>query len=765
MNADTIKTCPKCHVPIPPEAPQGLCPKCLLVTASTATEAGQRPDSNPPPSREAVAAVFPQLEILELIGKGGMGVVFKARQPRLDRLVALKLLPQNPGADPAFAERFNREARVLARLSHPNIVAVHDFGQAGPFFYLLMEFVDGVNLRQAMRAGRFTPPQALALVPKICDALQYAHEEGVLHRDIKPENLLLDMRGRLKIADFGIAKLLGDAKDITLTASGSTIGTPHYMAPEQLERPHDVDQRADIYSLGVVFYEMLTGELPIGRFAPPSEKAPMDPRVDQVVLRTLEKERERRFQSAGDVKTQVEQITASPAPERPGTEGPGSLGSGGPGPPLASSPTAPVGSSSPATVGWSIRAIAGAALVGLSLLEFALVLVSRGHIGPSEFVVLSMFIGFPAVTGSILSWRALRDLRARQDQRRGGRLALLSAVAWPLLVADLVILLVPLLLVESFQWQVLRARSHSLTAFVAAVLSLAVLAFDVLVIRRVLRRWNGERELPHVELKARLSGFSRLTLWVSGFAFAVLALLLVVSRAHMSRLEESVALTVANEPGAPPGFEVSPGGTPGNDNHIYRSALTVPPGYALTIAAVLCSNQLVLKTLPSNTVASVMAPEGPPVQANLSWRLLGNTTFADGAPLQFSLALLQGQDRAAKSFHLVPPEPVAVDWVAEPPQLWPPQNGHTRFLLVKGSASNLGADAQPPAEWSVGVELRLDPIPATLLDALKDPVIHLGSNWVSAFENGLTPSTVTLSPTAEDPASLAMPPEKPSEER
>jgi len=124
-----------------------------------------------------------------------------------------------------------------------------------------------------MRAGRFTPAQALALVPKICDALQYAHEEGILHRDIKPENLLLDTRGRLKIADFGIAKLLGGAKDITLTASGARIGTPHYMAPEQLERPQDVDQRADIYSLGVVFYEMLTGELPIGRFAPPSEKA------------------------------------------------------------------------------------------------------------------------------------------------------------------------------------------------------------------------------------------------------------------------------------------------------------------------------------------------------------------------------------------------------------------------------------------------------------------------------------------------------------
>src|SRR5207248_816519 len=150
-------------------------------------------------------------------------------------------------------------------------------------------------------------------VPKICDALQYAHEEGILHRDIKPENLPLDTRGRMKIADFGIAKLVGEARDITLTARGAASGTPHYMATEQLERQQDVDQRADVYSLGVVFYEMLTGELPIGRFAPPSEKASMDPRVDEVVMRTLEKERERRFQSAGDVKTQVENITANPA--------------------------------------------------------------------------------------------------------------------------------------------------------------------------------------------------------------------------------------------------------------------------------------------------------------------------------------------------------------------------------------------------------------------------------------------------------------------
>ena len=314
---DTIAStrCPKCGGPIPAEASQGICPRCALAAVATPTEAGQPPGERPPPpSPDAVAAAFPQFEILELVGAGGMGAVFKARQPKLDRFVALKLLSRPLAGDGTFAERFHREARVLARLNHPGIVSVYDYGEAGGFFYLLMEFVDGVNLRQAMQAGRFTPAQALALVPRICEALQFAHDEGILHRDIKPENILLDTRGRVKIADFGIAKLIGDkAKDATLTGSGLAVGTPHYMAPEQLEHPQDVDQRADIYSLGVVFYEMLTGELPIGRFAPPSQKTPMDPRVDEVVLRALEKERERRQHNATEVRTEVEQITATPA--------------------------------------------------------------------------------------------------------------------------------------------------------------------------------------------------------------------------------------------------------------------------------------------------------------------------------------------------------------------------------------------------------------------------------------------------------------------
>jgi predicted Ser/Thr protein kinase len=265
----------------------------------------------PPPVAE-IAKLFPQLEVLEFIGKGGMGAVYKARQPSLDRLVALKILPPAAASDPGFAERFNREARALARLNHPNIVAVHDFGRAGTLHYLVMEYVDGGNLRQIERTGRLAPEQALVIVPQICEALQFAHNEGIVHRDIKPENILLDKKGRVKITDFGIAKMLGlTSEEAPLTGAGDVVGTPHYMAPEQIEKPRSVDHRADIYSLGVVFYEMLTGELPLGKFAPPSRKVQVDVRLDEVVLQALEKEPSLRYQQASQVKTALETIAKS----------------------------------------------------------------------------------------------------------------------------------------------------------------------------------------------------------------------------------------------------------------------------------------------------------------------------------------------------------------------------------------------------------------------------------------------------------------------
>lgn len=312
--------CPSCHATIPTNAPGGFCPSCLLRDAEDPTTY-----DNNAPSLEKIAAAFPQLEILELIGQGGMGFVYKVRQSSLDRIVALKILSPELGRDPAFAERFAREARTLGKLHHPNIVMIFEHGEKDGYYYLIMEYVDGVNLRQAMRAGRFTPEQALAIVPGICDALQTAHEQCIWHRDIKPENILLDREGRVKIADFGIARIIGDPqRDFTLTRTGNALGSISYMAPEQHEKPHEVDHRADIYSLGVVIYEMLTGELPLGRFPAPSQKAAVDSRIDDIVFRTLEKERELRQQSATEVKTDMNRAIQPGAAHKARTEKPAS---------------------------------------------------------------------------------------------------------------------------------------------------------------------------------------------------------------------------------------------------------------------------------------------------------------------------------------------------------------------------------------------------------------------------------------------------------
>ena len=304
-----------------------LCPACLMkegigshIDSQMATEPSSgRRKLGEAPSVDEIQNCFPNLEVTEILGQGGMGVVYKARQPQLDRFVALKILPDEAEKDPAFAERFSREAKALAKLSHPNIVSVYDFGRAEGHFYLMMEFVDGMNLRQLEHSKKLSPQEALAITPKICDALQYAHEEGVVHRDIKPGNILIDRKGRVKIADFGLAKMLGqESKDLSLTGEHAVMGTPHYMAPEQMNSSKAVDHRADIYSLGVVIYEMLTGELPVGRFAAPSKKVDIDVRLDEIVMKALESDPELRYQRIDDVKSQLDSISYQIAHLPPG---------------------------------------------------------------------------------------------------------------------------------------------------------------------------------------------------------------------------------------------------------------------------------------------------------------------------------------------------------------------------------------------------------------------------------------------------------------
>ncbi|MDR1280428.1 MAG: DUF4019 domain-containing protein [Opitutaceae bacterium] len=330
-DSGSARNCPQCGRPVPPGAALGLCPACLLAAGLPTQPHNPAP---PPPAPSDIAAEFPQLDILALLGRGGMGAVYKARQRDLDRIVALKILRPGLDADPTFADRFRHEARALAQLNHPGIVTLYETGRTpGGLYFILMEFVDGLTLRQLLdtRAGPLPAREALEIVPQICDALQYAHDRGVVHRDIKPENILLDRQGHVKVADFGLARIAvprgagippaspqpestSPSPDAGLpTRPGKIMGTPAYMAPEQTAASGEVDHRADIYALGVVLYQMLTGELPPSArpLAPPSKKVHIDVRLDEIVLRALEQNPARRYEQASELKTQVETVTRS----------------------------------------------------------------------------------------------------------------------------------------------------------------------------------------------------------------------------------------------------------------------------------------------------------------------------------------------------------------------------------------------------------------------------------------------------------------------
>lgn len=314
-------TCPNCHAELPADSPRGLCPACLLQAGLPEyAETNVTPPGAGfvPPDVGSLSQQLDQLEVLELIGCGGMGAVYKARQVKLDRLVALKVLRPESAEDASFAQRFEREARTLARLSHPNIIGVHDFGElvlSGPtgrerrLFYFVMEYVDGRDLRRLMD-DQPERDDVLAVAAQICDALQYAHEQGVVHRDIKPENILVTDSGVVKIADFGLAKLTAqEAADYSLTGTHQVMGTPRYMAPEQMVGSREVDHRADLYSLGVLLYEMLTGEVPLGRFEAPSRRnSDVDARFDEVVLRAMDRDPARRQQSAAVLRQELLQL-------------------------------------------------------------------------------------------------------------------------------------------------------------------------------------------------------------------------------------------------------------------------------------------------------------------------------------------------------------------------------------------------------------------------------------------------------------------------
>jgi len=263
-----------------------------------------------PPTPEELARLLPQYQIEGMLGRGGMGAVYKGRQERLERTVAIKILPVELTADPQFVTRFEREARTLARLHHPGIVMVHDFGQTPDgHLYFVMEFIEGTDLRQVLQGPGLEPEQALEITVQICEALQAAHRQGVVHRDIKPANILITKEGRVKLADFGLARQ-GDSEQLTCT--NEVVGTPDYMAPEQhAGGDRQADHRADIFALGVTLYEMLTGQVPRGAFVPPSQKVKVDVRIDEVVLKALQEEPARRYQQVGEMEGDVNRIRTS----------------------------------------------------------------------------------------------------------------------------------------------------------------------------------------------------------------------------------------------------------------------------------------------------------------------------------------------------------------------------------------------------------------------------------------------------------------------
>ncbi|QSQ20059.1 serine/threonine protein kinase [Pyxidicoccus parkwayensis] len=239
----------------------------------------------------------------KLVGSGGMGEVHKATQLSLGRTVAVKLLNPELAKDPSFIARFQKEAAALAALSHPHIVSIVDKGKNDTTYYLVMEFVDGPSLRELIRTPDLDPMVALRRMLEICRAIEYAHGRGVIHRDLKPENILLDQQagGIAKVSDFGLASFLADASPSSryaLTSTHVSMGTLSYMAPEQRVDAKNADARADIFSLGVILYEWLTGEVPLGTFDPPSRrKQGIDPRLDAIVTRCLKPDPDDRYPS------------------------------------------------------------------------------------------------------------------------------------------------------------------------------------------------------------------------------------------------------------------------------------------------------------------------------------------------------------------------------------------------------------------------------------------------------------------------------------
>jgi serine/threonine-protein kinase len=263
-------TCQQCGGALTRRAAEGLCPRCLMESAvllAVSSEAASvdqgahapKPDvAHPPP---ALSGRFGNYELIARIAAGGMGVVYKARQLGLERVVAIKVLPFGTFTRDEFIRRFQLEAGAAARLRHPNIVTIYEVGRADGFPFFSMEYVEGATLADLVRGGPLEPGRAVRLVRAVAEAIHYAHQQGILHRDLKPSNVLVDALDQPRITDFGLARNLAD--DSELTVSGQALGSPNFMPPEQAEGRHkEMTPRSDVYALGAMLYYLLTGRPP-----------------------------------------------------------------------------------------------------------------------------------------------------------------------------------------------------------------------------------------------------------------------------------------------------------------------------------------------------------------------------------------------------------------------------------------------------------------------------------------------------------------------
>ncbi|MGK0188042.1 MAG: hypothetical protein ACI9R3_003834 [Verrucomicrobiales bacterium] len=289
---------------------EGMCPRCLLSDAwaddsSSGGAGGGKDDiANADYSLEYLRPLFPNLEIKELIERGGMGAVYLVRQKGLNRLACLKVLSPSLANDPEFVERFRLEAEAIGQLNHPHIVTVFDASKVEDVLYILMEYVEGSNLKQYSQDHALSSDEVIGLLQQVASGLAVAHDRKIIHRDIKPANILIEaLSGKAKLSDFGLAKLEGASLLSGLTSVSLTIGTPRYMAPEQWESAREADRASDIYAMGVVFYELATGAMPTGRFEVPSKLTDgrYSSHFDQIICKALASKPEDRYRNAGEM--------------------------------------------------------------------------------------------------------------------------------------------------------------------------------------------------------------------------------------------------------------------------------------------------------------------------------------------------------------------------------------------------------------------------------------------------------------------------------